>query len=95
MTEISLWLYGKPEWELRNMDEMTGAQFKEHGKELMERLTEIGDIVDILENNDWSKSGGLYDLYFYKDISFEDAKKEVVDLGLDIEILNMRDDLEN
>ncbi len=95
MTEITLWLYGKPEWELGDMSEMTGEQFKEHGKELMERLNKIGDIVTKLENNEWSKSGGLYDLFLYKDISLDDAKKELTELGLDLKILNLRDDSED
>ena len=95
MTEISIWLYGKPEWELKNLDEITGEQLKEHGKELMERLNNIGDIVTKLENNGWSKSGGLYDLYLYKDISLDDAKKELTNLGIDVGKIDLRDDLED
>ena len=95
MTEITLWLYGKPEWEIRNLDEITGEQLKEHGKELMERLNQIGDIVTKLENNEWSKSGGLYDLFFYKDIGFDDAKKELTNLEIDIEKIDLRDDSED
>lgn len=91
MAEISIMLYGKPEWEI-NLDEITGEQLKEHGKELMERLNYIGDIVTKLENNEWSKSAGLYDLYFYKDIGVDEAKKELINLGIDVERIDLRDD---
>ena len=91
MTEISIWLYGKPEWEINNLDEITGEQLKEHGKELMKRLSHIGDIVTKLEKNDWSRSAGLYDLFFYKDISVDKAKEELTNLGIDVEKIDLRD----
>lgn len=93
MVEITIFLHGKPEWEIDNLSEITGEQLKDYGKSLMERLNEIGDIVSKLDNNGWSKSGGLYDLFLYKDINIDEAKKELTELGLDIETLHLRDDL--
>lgn len=95
MTEISIYIHGKPDWELENLSEITGNQLKEYGKELMERMNTIGDIVNKLDNNGWSKNGCLYDLNFYKEISIDDAKKELTELGIDIERMNLRDDSEN
>lgn len=92
MTEISIWLYGKPEWEIENLDKITGEQLKEHGKELMKRLNYIGDIAIKLEKNEWSRGAGLYDLYFYKDISIDEAKKELIKLEIDVEKINLIDD---
>ena len=92
MTEITIHLYGKPDWEI-NLDEITGEQLKEHGKYLMEHLNKVGDYVIKLEENEWSRNGIIYDLCFCKDISIDEAKKELTQLGIDLEEISLlRDD---
>jgi len=95
MTEISIYIHGKPDWELNNLSEITGNELKEYGKKLMERMNNIGDIITKLDNNKWSKSGGLYDLNLYKKISIDEAKKELTELDINLEILNLRDNSED
>jgi hypothetical protein len=91
MIEISIYLYGKPEWEM-DIDKITSEELKEHGKELNERLNKIATLITKLESNNWSRYGTLYDINFNKDISFDEAKEELTSLGIDPEKFNMRDE---
>ncbi len=95
MAEISIYIHGKPEWELKNLSEITGDEIKKYGKALMERMNDIGNIINKLDNNGWSKGGGLYDLNFYKEIGVDEAKEELLKLGIDLETLNLRDNSED
>ncbi len=100
-TEILLWLFGKPDWEL----DIEGAEVTEEmadeiellGKELQVRLHMAGQIVRKLITNGWTGSGGLYDLWFSKAIPMEQAKKELATLGIsedDVTLEELEDEWE-
>lgn len=81
MATIDIWLFGKPEWEI-DLDKATPKDLRCLGDNLKERLYRISEIVEKLEGNEWRKSGGMYRLFIYKDISRTDAKKELEKLGI-------------
>lgn len=84
MVEISIWLFGKPAWEMdiEGQEITSGVMFEEKAKELYDRLVEVSVVVEKLLTKEWSISGALYDLYARKDISEEEAKKELKSLDL-------------
>ena len=58
-------------------------ELKSTAKWHYEDLNKIADNVKVLLENGWEGYGGLYDIHFYKDISKEDAEKELKELGLE------------
>ena len=81
MAEISLYLFGKPEWEL-DLDKAEPGEFRELGDSLRERLYRVAEITEKLEKNGWKRSGALYDIYFYKEAKREEAERELEELGI-------------
>jgi hypothetical protein len=85
-TEIIVWLFGKPDWELdiegADVTEEMADEIELLGKELQERMRLAGQIIRKLVTNGWTGSGGLYDLWFSKGIPMEQAKKELATLGI-------------
>jgi len=85
-TEVELWLFGKPEWELKDINTATPDEIRQLGEELRERLRRVAEIMKILEKNGWIRGGGgLYEIFYYKDIGIEEAKEELRRLGIDPE----------
>lgn len=89
--EIDIFLFGKPEWMI-DLDKATAEDIRNLGVHIKERLDKISTIVDKLENNEWGRSAGLYDLFFYKDIDLDCGKKELVSLDIDDKCISIRDD---
>jgi len=84
--EALLFLFGKPEWEIENLGEASASELREKGEELRERLHRIAEIVEKLEDAGWERAGATpYDIIFYKDITAEEAEKELRQLGIDPE----------
>jgi hypothetical protein len=86
--EIEIFLFGKPAWELdefenKNLSKDFSKKLRELGKYLYERLNQIADIHEKLVENGWTAVGGLYDIFYYKDITVEEAKKELEELKLE------------
>ncbi len=98
MINISLHLYGKPEWDLPMDDEeiIDGSILREHGDYLKEHLHRVADIVEKLKKNGWSCSGALYSLEFCKEgVTKQGAMKELKKLGINnkaINIMNVEDE---
>ncbi len=90
MVEINIHLFGKPEWEM-DLEKASSDDFKLLGEELKERLARISELIIILEKNGWERSAGLYDIMYYKKIKLEDAKKEVKELGINEDEINLDD----
>lgn len=90
MTTVDIWLFGKPEWEIA-LDKATPQDLKDLGENLRDRLCRISEIVGKLENDGWSRGAGLYNLYLYKDIKIEDAKKELDKLAIGEKEVNIDD----
>ena len=88
MSEINVHLFGKPEWEI-DLEQASAEDFKALGEELKERLARISEIVTILEKNGWSRSAGLYDIMFYKNIKLDTAKIEIGKLGIKEDEINL------
>lgn len=86
MVEFSIFLYWKPCPDMgiegeRNFDPKI---LKEFGQGLKKHLEETSETLMKLKENGWDYSGGLYDVMCYKDISLEEAEKELQEMGLDI-----------
>lgn len=92
MSYIFVWLFGKPEWEIET-DKATPDDFRELGKNLNERMNEVAEIVEKLESNGWERSGGLYDLHFYKGIKKKDADIELGKLGISADVEEDEDEM--
>ncbi|MCW3133184.1 MAG: hypothetical protein N2V78_02505 [Methanophagales archaeon] len=81
MAEISLYLFGKPEWEL-DLDKAEPGEFRRLGDSIRDRLYRAAEITEMLERSGWERSGALYDIYFYKEVKREEAEKELEELGI-------------
>ena len=81
MIEISLYLFGKPEWEM-DLDKAEPEEFRRLGDSLRERLYRAAEITETLEKSGWERSGALYDIYFYKEVKREEAERELEELGI-------------
>ena len=85
-TEVIVWLFGKPDWELDiggvDVTEEMSYEIEIKGKELQARLCRDAQIIRKLVGSGWEGSGGLYDLFFSKPIPLEQAKKELACLGI-------------
>jgi len=70
-SRISLFIFGKPAWEMdlegMEVDEKTVKMLLELGDELKERLHHLSRLTRLLLDNGWSDSGGLYDVWFSKE----------------------------
>ena len=96
MAEISLYLFGKPEWEM-DLDKAEPEEFRRLGDSLRDRLYRAAEITEKLERNGWERSGALYDLYFYKKVKREDAEKELKELGIkedEVHLLEEEEEIE-
>jgi len=81
MTEISVYLFSKPEAEI-DLEKAKPDDFKKLGDELQARLTRVAEIVEKLEKNGWERSAGIYDLTYYKKIKINEAKQELKNSGI-------------
>ena len=88
VTRLSLWLFGKPAWEIKALEggDVTPTLLKRIealGKELQERLQWTAKVARELLDHGWDGYGALYDICFYKPTPLEQAKKELKEMGLD------------
>lgn len=99
MATITVYLFGKPAWEIENLEgELTPLvlkQINELGPELAQRLEVAGNNISKLINNGWSGYGGLYDVMLSKDVSVEEATKELETLGIDSDTVNIEEDTDD
>jgi len=92
MINLSIWLYGKPEWDLDLEDDNMNTEIiKEHGDYLKEHMYRVAKIVEILKLSGWSCSMALYALEFYNEKikSEKEAKIELKKLGINPKEINI------
>jgi hypothetical protein len=96
LTRFSLTLFGKPAWEIEELESEVNFKVLEEisslGKELQQRLWWVARTGKELLNHGWEAYGTLYDIEFYKPISLEKAKRELKELGLDSEKLGLEEE---
>lgn len=80
-TEVCIHLFGKPEWEI-NTEKASPNEIKNLGKDIAKRLEKAAKMMKILEKDGWDRSGGLYDISFFKDISKKEAKIQLKKIGI-------------
>ena len=86
MVNISIHLFGKPSWELeleKELDETFIDELAELRESLYDRLSSIGNDIEILMNAGWSAYGTLYDVVMQKDIGVDKAREELKELELE------------
>ena len=88
IAELSIPLFGKPAWEIPGLEGGTldldfAKTLEEVGEELNQRLKEIARVHRILVENGWEAFGTLYDIIYTKNISLNEAKDEMKELGLE------------
>ena len=82
-TEINIYLFGKPEWELQHCKCDTSAEcLRLLGKSLHERLDRISVIVEKLSSIGMSETFGLYDIMYFTDDSEESVKEKLKELDI-------------
>lgn len=94
--ELSLYLFGKPAWELdgfegNDLPESFSLRLAALGDELKARLHEASEIFVKLVANGWQPYGTLYDITFSKSEveTEEQAKQELEKLGINPESVNI------
>ncbi len=95
-TRFSLFLFGKPAWEIEELEGELNFEVLEEidalGKELYERLQWVARISRMLLNHGWEAYGTLYDIDFFKPVPAEAAEKELKELGLDPDKLGLEEE---
>jgi len=95
VTEVSVLLFLKPSDEMEiEGGKATPKMLREKAKELKERLERAAEILEKLKANGWKLSeayGSVYTLDFYKDISEEEAKRELKKMGIDLKEVSIRE----
>jgi hypothetical protein len=96
-TRLSIFLFGKPAWEIDGLeggdiDFTTLEKIEALGKQLHAHLQWSAKVARELLDHGWDAYGGLYDLDFYKPIPEELARKELEELGLNPDELNLEEE---
>ena len=94
MINVSIWLYGKPAWDMaiEGEEDIDSEILKQQGNFLRDYLNAVADAVEKLQSANWACSGGLYTLEFYKEkISKKEARKEIKDLGIDRNLVHIEE----
>jgi len=86
--QIVLHLFSKPAWEFEELeqgelDEKFSEKIRNKADELKQWLYEVAGIHETLVKNGWIAIGTLYNIIYHKDVSIEEAKKELRKLGLE------------
>ena len=70
MIHLSIWLYGKPEWDLFTEEDgfINGDLFRGQADYLKEHLYRVADVVEKLKKNGWDCEGTLYTLELFKHV---------------------------
>jgi hypothetical protein len=91
--ELVIHLFGKPSWELEDLEsdlpEGYSQKLRLLGDQLRKRLQDAAYVFDLLVKNGWQPHGTLYDINFLKDVSMKEAEKELKKLGLQHYIENL------
>ena len=96
VVRLSIPLFGKPSWEM-NIEggNATPKMLREKAAELKERLERAADALEKLDMNGWDLEeayGSIYSLDLYKDVTIDEAKKELKQLGLEYLIENLEEE---
>ncbi len=95
MIELSIFLYGKPSWdlEIEGKNNIDPKIFRDHATYLKEHLESVTDTLEKLQSNGWEVSGALYSLMAYKSTvkTKKDAKKELKMLSIDPESIDIEE----
>jgi hypothetical protein len=93
MVEFSLFLYYKPgpDMDIEGKENFDPQIRREQGKYVKEDLEAIANQLEKLKKAGWSYSGELYDVMCSKDISIEEAKKELKEMGIDVDEENLEE----
>ncbi len=91
MINISVHLYGKPEWDLPTDDKrIDGNMLREQGDYLKKHLYNVADITEKLRKSGWNCSGALYSLEFCKEgVTKQEAMKELKKLDISSKEINL------
>tara|TARA_Y100000310_G_C20672353_1_gene810994 strand:- start:357 stop:599 length:243 start_codon:yes stop_codon:yes gene_type:complete len=74
-----------------DLEKASPEDFEELGKDLNFWLKRVKEIITKLESNGWDRSAGLYDLFYYKEITLEEAKKELKDLKISLKEIDLHE----
>ena len=93
---LSIWLYGKPSWDLplEGRKQLNPQTILIHGIYLQKHLSEVSSFVEKLQSNNWLFSetyGESYSIEFYKEISLDDAQKEMSSLGIPLHKITLEE----
>lgn len=93
MVSISIWLFGKPEWEISDKMDITKSQtFKDLGNELKARMDEKGEIIDKLVADGWNLELCLYDIHACRDgLKTIDVENHLKGLGIDPDMVSVNE----
>lgn len=90
MINLSIYLYGKPEWNLGNtQDSLSPKLIRKHAEDLHQHLNEVAKTIEKLQTADWSCDLALYSLELYKGITKKQAEQELKKLKIDPDLVNL------
>ena len=94
MAKLSIWLYGKPSWdlEIEGKNKLNPKIFRIKGDYLKEHLYEVADTLKKLQSVGWNlveRYGALYSLELYRNnLTKEEARKELKKLKINLNLVN-------
>ncbi len=94
---LSVFLFGKPAWEIEDLEggELTPElidQIRNTGDKIKNSLDQTASVLTKLLRNGWSGSGGLYDVDMHKDVTLDEAQRELITLGIDPTEVNLMEE---
>lgn len=90
--EIDLFLFGKPAWELEGLeggelDASFANKLEELGEALNARLKFCARVLRELLARGWIATGALYNIFFYKEATWEEVEADAKEVGLDPDMI--------
>jgi len=97
LVSVSVFLFGKPAWEIDGLEgnevdpELLG-EIAACGHELDKRLARAAELGKKLLERGWEGVGLLYDMDFSKEMSLQDAERELKALGIEPDEVSVREE---
>ncbi|MBW2980682.1 hypothetical protein KY360_04675 [Candidatus Woesearchaeota archaeon] len=87
MAQICIFLLEDIEEEL-GLENVTTEDLRKFGDKLKKRMHKIADALKILEKHGWKWTTGAKDIFLFKDITRQEAMKEIKKLDVDKELIH-------
>ncbi len=87
MAQICIYLLEDIEEEL-GLENISLNDLRKYGDTLKQRMHKIADALGVLEKHGWKWTTGAKDIFLFKDVSVQEAQKEISKLDIDKNLIH-------